>query len=377
MAGAATLIPFRSRLHQRRLGAWLGIALGVTFGICFLTGLISHLIQNPGGWFPWPSRPAGLYRVTQGIHVATGIASIPLLLAKLWVVYPHLWRKPPFRDLAHVVERISLVPLVAGGLFLLVSGVINITNWYPWAFFFPAAHFWVAWITIGAMVVHLGAKWTATREAVRRDGEPDAAAGTPGLSRRGFLATVGAALGGLTLATVGQTVFPLRGISVLGSRKPDVGPQGFPVNKSAAGAGVLDLARAPDYRLRVEGNVATPLELSLDDLRALPQTEAVLPIACVDGWSASARWRGVRVRDLIAMAGAPERPQVVVESLQPRGLYRTSVLSRSHAADPLTLLALEVGGEPLHLDHGYPLRLIAPNRPGVMQTKWVGRLIVR
>jgi DMSO/TMAO reductase YedYZ molybdopterin-dependent catalytic subunit len=40
------------------------------------------------------------------------------------------------------------------------------------------------------------------------------------------------------------------------------------------------------------------------------------------------------------------------------------------------LLALEVEGEVLHLDHGYPARLIGPNRPGVMQTKWVTRLVV-
>ncbi|MGH2759123.1 MAG: molybdopterin-dependent oxidoreductase, partial [Actinomycetota bacterium] len=77
---------FRSLLHQERIAAWLGIALGVAFGTSFLTGLLSHLIQHPPGWFEWPSRPAGLYRITQGVHVATGIASIPLLLAKLWVV---------------------------------------------------------------------------------------------------------------------------------------------------------------------------------------------------------------------------------------------------------------------------------------------------
>jgi DMSO/TMAO reductase YedYZ molybdopterin-dependent catalytic subunit len=42
----------------------------------------------------------------------------------------------------------------------------------------------------------------------------------------------------------------------------------------------------------------------------------------------------------------------------------------------LTLLALRVGGEQLHLDHGFPVRLIAPNRPGVLQTKWVSKVVV-
>ncbi|HZD80066.1 MAG TPA: molybdopterin-binding protein, partial [Actinomycetota bacterium] len=63
---------FRSRLHSERNAAWLGIALGVAFTTCFLTGLLSHLIQHPPSWFLWPTRPAGTYRVTQGIHIVTG-----------------------------------------------------------------------------------------------------------------------------------------------------------------------------------------------------------------------------------------------------------------------------------------------------------------
>jgi DMSO/TMAO reductase YedYZ molybdopterin-dependent catalytic subunit len=53
------------------------------------------------------------------------------------------------------------------------------------------------------------------------------------------------------------------------------------------------------------------------------------------------------------------------------------VLSPAHAGDGDTLLALFLDGEPLHPDHGYPVRLIGPNRPGVLQTKWVSELRVR
>jgi hypothetical protein len=367
---------FHSHLHQEKIGAWLGIALGVAFGACFLTGLLSHLIQHPPGWFEWPSRPAGLYRITQGVHVATGIASIPLLLAKLWVVYPHLWTWPPLRTFAHAVERISLFPLIAGALFLLVSGLNNVANWYPWAFFFPRAHYWAAWITIGALIVHIGAKLSITRDAIRRNLEESPNEGGVGLSRRGFLGTVAGAVGAVTLATIGQTVGPLRKISLLAPRDPGVGPQGFPVNKSAASARVLELARDPAYRLLVEGEVGRPLALSLDDLRSMPQTSASLPISCVEGWSAEAEWRGVRVRDLLEAAQARDGARVTVESLQPRGLYRASDLNPSHATDVDTLLAIEVNGEELHIDHGYPVRLIGPNRPGVMQTKWVSKLTV-
>ncbi|HKN38764.1 MAG TPA: molybdopterin-binding protein, partial [Acidimicrobiia bacterium] len=129
-------------LRSERNAAWLGISLGVAFGICFLTGLLSHLIQHPPGWFSWPARPAGTYRVTQGLHVATGIAAIPLLLVKLWTVYPKLWRFPPFDDAVDALERLSLFPLVSGAIFLLVSGTQNIFHWYPWRFFFPVDHWW-------------------------------------------------------------------------------------------------------------------------------------------------------------------------------------------------------------------------------------------
>jgi DMSO/TMAO reductase YedYZ molybdopterin-dependent catalytic subunit len=149
------------------------------------------------------------------------------------------------------------------------------------------------------------------------------------------------------------------------------------VNRTARGARVVGPATDPGYRLRVEGAVRAPLALSLDDLRRMPTSEATLPIACVDGWSANERWRGVPLRQLLELAGAAPGAEVLVESLQPTGLYRTSIVNAAQAADHATLLALEVNGEPLHIDHGFPVRLIGPNRPGVMQTKWVGRLLVR
>ena len=90
--------------------------------------------------------------------------------------------------------------------------------------------------------------------------------------------------------------------------------------------------------------------------------------------SASAIWTGVRLGDLLEAAGLPRGTEVTVESLQTGGLYRVSTVAAPHARSPRTLLALRLDGEPLAPDHGYPVRLIAPNRPGVMQTKWVTRV---
>jgi DMSO/TMAO reductase YedYZ molybdopterin-dependent catalytic subunit len=363
-------------LHEVRSAAWLGLALGVAFVTCFLTGLWSHLAQDAPAWFRYPSRPAGLYRVTQGLHVASGMAAIPLLVAKLWVVHPHFFEWPPARSALHAVERLALVPLVGGGLFQLLSGTLNVAGWYPWSFFFPRAHFWVAWITIGALAVHVGAKAAATWEAVRRRRPAPEVGREPASDRRAFLGGVAAASIGLVVATAGGTVTALSPVSVLAQRRPGVGPQGLPVNKSAAAARVTDLASDPAYRLVVEGAVESPLELSLDDLRSLPQREAELPIACVEGWSASARWRGVPVRDLLERAGAAPNAEATVESLQPSGRYRTAFVNADQAADRDTLLAVELDGQPLHIDHGFPVRLIGPNRPGVLQTKWVSKLVV-
>ena len=361
---------FSSRVHHERTSTVLGIALGVAFGVCFATGLLSHAAQAHTPWFPWPSRPAWLYRVTQGLHVFTGLASIPLLLGKLWAVYPHLWRWPPVRGVAHAIERAALVPLVGGSVFLLVTGVTNIDYWYPYQFFFTTAHYWTAWITIGALVVHVGATATTAASALR-DRAATAPSTAAGLDRRRFLLAVAAAGGSVALTTAGSAVTPLRRLAVLAPRRPGVGPQGLPVNHQARDAGVPDVRGDPSYRLRIRGQVARPLELSLQELRARPAHEVELPISCVEGWSYSARWRGTRLRDLLDEAGADPRSGAVVRSLQTRGPYAGARIDAAHAHDPDTLLALEVNGAPLHPDHGFPLRLIAPNTPGVLQTKWV------
>ena len=57
--------------------------------------------------------------------------------------------------------------------------------------------------------------------------------------------------------------------------------------------------------------------------------------------------------------------------------YGTSTVSKDLSQRAQTLLAIQVNGEPLHLDHGFPIRLIAPARLGVNQTKWLAKVIVR
>jgi DMSO/TMAO reductase YedYZ molybdopterin-dependent catalytic subunit len=309
--------------------------------------------------------------VTQGVHVTTGIAAVPLLLAKLFTVYPKLFSWPPARDLRHALERASLLLLVGGSVFQLATGVMNIFHWYAFGFFFTTVHYWSAWTVIGAMVVHIGCQLSVARRGLAKsslvlDREPPG----QGLSRRGFLTATGVASGAVVVATAGQSLPLLSEISVLAPRKPDDGPQGLPVNKTASAANI----DASAWSLTLVGR--TTKVLTMADLEALPQHTVHLPITCVEGWSAGAQWTGVRLRDVLDLVGSDGHRPVRVESLEQNGRYRSSIVTSSHNRSDLTLLALRLNGSVLHPDHGYPLRLIAPNRPGVMQTKWVDKVVV-
>ena len=366
----------RSAAVAARVGRWLGLC----FGVAFLTGLVSHYAQNPTQPIPFPTSPSWGYRVTQGLHVTTGIACIPLLLVKLWSVLPLLVRGLPTGWAARArdgAERASIAVLVSASVFLLVTGLLNSTQWYPWDFSFRRSHYALAWIATGALVLHLAVKLPTIREALGRDVD-DTALDRPeavvrgGLSRRGLLRSTWVAAGLAVLATAGSTVPWLRRVSVLGVRSGD-GPGGVPINRTAAAAGVEESASSPAYRL-VVAHGGTTVSLTREDLLAMPQRSEELPIACVEGWSASAVWTGVRLRDLLDLVDAPRGAEVEVTSLQERGAFRATLLQGNFADDDRTLVALALSGEPLGLDHGYPARLIAPNRPGVLQTKWLSRL---
>ena len=97
---------FSSRIRGEALTARLGSMLGIAFSLCFVTGYLSHLQYHPLSWFPTPAMPVWGYRLTQGVHVCTGIAAIPLLLAKLWSVIPKLFSWPPLISAAQAIERL-------------------------------------------------------------------------------------------------------------------------------------------------------------------------------------------------------------------------------------------------------------------------------
>lgn len=408
--------PFRPQFWRSPLrGPWLTSFLGTLLLPLILvvatTGFFSHnayqpelahnaLVDPAHDVLPfihlWPTSPAWLYAATQGAHVTIGLVAIPLLLAKLWSVIPRLFAWPPVRSAAAALERASLLLLVGGALFEFATGVLNIQNYYPWHFNFVRAHYYGAWVFMAALTLHVGVKLPVVVRAYRERGflrplhadlahtlpeppDPDGLApvdpAAPTLSRRGLLALVGGASATLLAVNVGETVGgPLRSLAVLAPRGRvfGTGPNDFQVNKTAAAAGVRQLAADRRWRLTLVGD--RTLTLSRPALMRLPQSTHRLPIACVEGWSTTQPWTGVRLADLRVLAGAPEDSLLQVESLEPRSPYRLVTLTAAQVDDPQALLALCVGGVDLSLDHGYPARIIVPATPGVHCTKWVARL---
>ena len=304
---------FSSPLRSTAVTARLGRALGICFGICFVTGMLSHYQYHPWGWLPEPANPVSAYRVTQGLHVATGVTAIPLLLAKLWSVYPNLFRWPPIRSVGHAIERLSVFVLVSSAIVQLTTGFLNTLDWYPWPWSFASTHRYLAYVVIGSILVHLGVKlpdikyglqaklvdadvlteipWSENPLAHSNAGKVEAPS-MPALDRRGLFVAVGSGIGAIVLTTIGQTVTPLSRVGLLATRQASKGPQQVPVNKTAHSAGVTTLARLPDWRLEVAG--PRPFTLSLAEVEAMATVDRHFPISCVEGWSVGAGWRGIR-----------------------------------------------------------------------------------
>lgn len=401
-----------SPARHPRTAVVIGRLLGVAFLTCFATGLYSHLIQNPLPGEAFLTRPVWIYRVSQGLHVTTGIACIPLLLGKLYTIFPLLFKWPPVKTLGSLLERGSIALFVSSSLVQLAIGLVNTYQWYPWHFGFRQVHYALSYVIIASLAIHIAVKlpvierWWTKKASVDaegdllpvRDGEGELARPVPAderprgvtgllmrlidtppkpspkVSRRTVLGAVGVTTAAAVVLTAGQTVPALDATNAFAPRKQRYGPQSLPVNKTARSAGVIDAARSPDWRLSVRGP-AGMLRFTLDELRAMPQTDVTLPISCVEGWSTNADWRGVRFSHLASLVGGSGR-EFVVRSIQ-KGAYSVSMLQPAFVQDPLTLVALELNGQILDNDHGYPARLIAPARPGVLQTKWLRSLEAR
>jgi DMSO/TMAO reductase YedYZ molybdopterin-dependent catalytic subunit len=404
--GVQRLSRFRSPLRGPWLTSVFGLVLLVTLPIITITGLLSYAAYAPQfgqaipadvGWlrlpaFTWPTRPSWLYRLTQGLHVGLGLLIIPVVLAKLWSVIPRLFVWPPARSVAQLLERLSLLMLVGGVLFEIVTGVLNIQYDYVFGFSFYDGHYFGAWVFIAGFLMHIalkiphmitGLRSLPFREVLRAGitdtgPQPPDSAGLvaadpaePTMSRRGALALVGSGVLLIAILTVGQTLGgAARSTALL---LPRGRGRDFPVNKTAAAAGITQQSVGPNWRLSLRGG---PSEVVLDRalLAGMAQHTAQLPIACVEGWSTVQTWSGVPLAELARIAGVPAPRSARVTSLQRGGAFAAATLQANQIGDRDALLALRVNGADLSLDHGYPARIIVPALPGVHNTKWVASI---
>ena len=253
--------------------------------------------------------------------------------------------------------------------------------WYGFRFNFVVAHYYGAIVFVASLGLHVALKMPVIVRAYRERGAARSALvpvapAAPTISRRGLFAVVGAGSAALLLANVGATIGgPLRRLSLLAARRQVIGPgpNDFQVNKTARAAGITAGMTGPSYRLLLR-SPGREVSLSRDELLAMEQRTATLPIACVEGWTTMQEWTGVRLSDLARAAGAGDAGAALVRSLQRHGALRLVTLDGGRLRDPDALLALKVNGADLSPDHGYPARIILPALPGVHNTKWVGEI---
>jgi DMSO/TMAO reductase YedYZ molybdopterin-dependent catalytic subunit len=123
------------------------------------------------------------------------------------------------------------------------------------------------------------------------------------------------------------------------------------------------------WGFRVTGMVEKPLRLTWDEFTRLPMKEVVADMHCVTRWSRfDVRWEGVLFSEVMKLVQL--RPEAKFALVRADSDYTTNV-PLADLMQPTTLFALKENGEPLPLDHGYPVRLVVPPLYAWKSAKWV------
>jgi DMSO/TMAO reductase YedYZ molybdopterin-dependent catalytic subunit len=154
---------------------------------------------------------------------------------------------------------------------------------------------------------------------------------------------------------------------------------------------------AATYVLKIDGEVASPLSLSLDDLKKLPATTTTMTLECAGngrsffdpavagiqwqkGAVGTARWTGVRLADILKRAGMKTTGKNVVMAAADRPLGTMPAFVRqvpvAKATNADTIIAYAMNGEPIPVPHGAPVRAIIPGWEGAYSVKWLTTLTV-
>lgn len=133
-----------------------------------------------------------------------------------------------------------------------------------------------------------------------------------------------------------------------------------------------------DFRFRIFGLVEQPLELSLDQLKALPKEEQSTMHVCIQGWTYYASWGGVHIKTLLDLCKPIKKARYLVfHTLDEKwehpevDYYYYEVIDMELAHKPQTILAYEMNGQQLPVSHGAPLRLRLESQLGYKMAKYV------
>jgi DMSO/TMAO reductase YedYZ molybdopterin-dependent catalytic subunit len=128
------------------------------------------------------------------------------------------------------------------------------------------------------------------------------------------------------------------------------------------------------YRLKIDGLVNHPLELTYDQIRCLPSVTERVILLCPTVFQDDAVWKGVRLSDFLQLAGVKsDATEVDLASVD--GYVITVTLDQAKADG--AFLAYEVNGQILPIIHGFPLRAVFKDQPGNQWVKWVVGITVK
>ena len=130
------------------------------------------------------------------------------------------------------------------------------------------------------------------------------------------------------------------------------------------------------WRLEISGLVRQPQALSLDELRARPAVSQIITLECISNpvggdLIGTSRWTGMRVADLLRDVGVGAGARALAFEAAD-GFHESATIEE--VSDPRALLVYAMNGEPLPVEHGFPLRLYIPDRHGMKLPKWIRRI---
>jgi DMSO/TMAO reductase YedYZ molybdopterin-dependent catalytic subunit len=224
---------------------------------------------------------------------------------------------------------------------------------------------------------------------------------TDRLSRRALIGSLSAAAGGLLVAGCDKITASPKGQSLLGvgetltyaaqriiSDRRALAPEYSaadmsPIfrangnsNPATADYTAHVASNFADWRLIVDGMVARPLSLSLDQIRQAPHRTQITRHDCVEGWSAIGQWTGIPLGLLLKHAGLSSNARYVVfhcaDFSNGRPYYES--VDMVDAFHPQTILAWGMNGQPVGVAHGAPLRLRVERQLGYKQAKYIMRV---